>query len=82
MWYVYILRSLKDQHLYIGFTNDLKRRMKEHEHGKNTSTAKRLPIKLESYIAVSTKKQAMELERYFKTGSGSAILQKRILGND
>ncbi len=80
MWYVYILRSLRDGNLYIGFTNDLKRRVAEHQAGKNISTAKRLPITLETYIAVPTKRQAMSLEAYFKTGSGSAILKKRILG--
>jgi putative endonuclease len=79
MWYVYVLRSSKDNNLYVGFTNDLKRRLNEHQSGKNVSTAKRLPITLETYIVVPTKKQAMELERYFKTGSGSVILKKRIL---
>jgi len=80
MWYVYILRSSKDKNLYIGFTNDLKRRFDEHQSGKNISTAKRLPVSLETYIAVPTKKQAMDIERYLKTGSGSSILKKRILG--
>ncbi|MBT3835405.1 GIY-YIG nuclease family protein [Candidatus Peribacteria bacterium] len=80
MWYVYVLRSNKDKNLYIGFTNDLKRRIKEHQSGKNISTAKRLSVILETYIAVTTKKQAMELEKYFKTGSGSTILKKRIIG--
>jgi len=79
MWYVYVLHSHKDNNLYIGFTNDLKRRIKEHQLGKNVSTAKRLPLTLETYIAVSTKKQAMNLERYFKSGSGNSILKKRIL---
>ncbi len=80
MWYVYVLRSVKDKYLYIGFTNDLKRRFKEHQAGKNISTAKRLPVVLETYIAVPTKKQAMDLEIYLKTGSGTSILKKRILG--
>lgn len=79
MWYVYVLRSGKDGNLYIGFTNDLKRRFSEHQQGKNISTAKRLPLSLETYIAVPTKAQALELEQYLKTGSGSAVLKKRIL---
>ena len=79
MWYVYILRSLKDGNLYIGFTNNLERRIDEHKKGKNISTSKRLPVRLESYIAVPTKEQAMEIERYFKTGSDRDILRKKIL---
>ena len=46
MFYVYVLISLKDKKFYIGFTNDLKRRLKEHNSGKNISTKSRLPLKL------------------------------------
>jgi len=35
MFYVYILKSEKDGKLYIGYTNDLKRRLEEHNSGKN-----------------------------------------------
>jgi len=45
-YYVYILLSEKDGKFYIGSTNDLRRRVKEHQSGKNVSTAKRLPIGL------------------------------------
>lgn len=41
--YLYVLLSLKDNKLYIGSTNDLKRRIQEHNHGRNILTAKRLP---------------------------------------
>jgi hypothetical protein len=46
MYYVYILLSLKDNKFYIGFTSNLKRRLKEHNYGKNISTKSRLPLKL------------------------------------
>lgn len=79
MWYVYVLRSQKDNNLYVGFTNDIERRLMEHKTGKNVSTAKRLPVYLETYIAVPNKKQALKLESYLKTGSGVSILKKRFL---
>lgn len=79
MWYVYILRSEKDGNTYVGSTNDLQRRLKEHSNGECVSTSKRLPVILETYIALHTEEQARSLERYFKTGSGWAILKKRIL---
>lgn len=38
MFYNYVIQSLKDGQLYIGFTDDLKKRFKEHNHGLNLST--------------------------------------------
>ncbi len=79
MWYVYILRSLKDKNLYIGSTDNIRRRFTEHNSGKVDSTKGRIPFGLEAYIAVKDKTRAIALEQYFKTGSGRALLQKRIL---
>jgi predicted GIY-YIG superfamily endonuclease len=79
MWFVYILRSLRDENLYIGSTNDLQRRLIEHNSGNVDSTKHRTPFTLEAYIALKDKTKAIELEQYFKTGSGKAILRKRIL---
>ncbi len=79
MWYVYILRSRMDNNLYIGSTNNIGRRLSEHNSGKVDSTKSRLPFSLEAYVAVKDKAKAVELEQYFKTGSGRALLQKRIL---
>ena len=79
MWYVYILRSTIEKSLYVGSTNDMRRRLTEHNTGKVDSTKGRTPFSLEAYIAVKDKEKAIELEQYLKTGSGKAILQKRIL---
>jgi putative endonuclease len=79
MWYVYILRSINDNALYIGSTNDIERRIDEHNSGKVDSTRSRRPFNLEAYIAVKDKNKAIELEQYLKTGSGRAIINKRIL---
>ncbi len=79
MWYVYILRSAIDKALYIGSTNDIERRLNQHNSGEVDSTRSRRPLNLESYIAVKDKTKAIELEQYFKTGSGRAMLNKRIL---
>jgi len=79
MWYVYILRSKIDKDLYIGSTNNISRRLNEHNSGKVDSTKSRMPFSLEAYITVKDKAKAIELEQYFKTGSGRALLQKRIL---
>ena len=73
--FVYILLSLKDKKFYIGSTNNLERRLEEHNQGKNTSTAKRLPLKLIYYEAHLSKEDAERRERYFKTDKGKSTLR-------
>jgi predicted GIY-YIG superfamily endonuclease len=68
-----------DNNLYIGSTNNIRLRLSEHNSGKVDSTKSRMPFGLEAYVAVKNKARAIELEQYFKTGSGRALLQKRIL---
>ncbi len=82
MWYVYILRSGKDHKLYVGSTNDLKRRLGEHEQGRCESTRPRRPLELEAYVAVKNEHIARGLEQCLKTGSGIATLRKRILTSE
>ena len=79
MWYVYILRSARDNELYIGSTDDISHRLSQHNSGEIESTKDRIPLILESYLAVKDKAKAAKLEQYFKTGTGRAILNKRIL---
>ena len=82
MWYVYILKSERDGKLYVGSTDDLKRRLREHEQGRSRSTKNRRPLILEAYIAVKEESIARSLEEYLKTGSGIATLRKRILTSE
>ena len=46
MFFVYIIKSQKDKKLYLGSTNDLKRRLAEHNNGENRSTKSRIPFEL------------------------------------
>lgn len=60
MFYVYILKSKKDDSIYTGYTNDLKRRFVEHNGLKNISTKHKTPFELvyyESYRAQSDVKR-------------------------
>jgi predicted GIY-YIG superfamily endonuclease len=79
MYYVYILKSVEDNWHYVGYTSDLRKRFKEHNQGKVTSTKNHRPFKLASYIAVEDKEIAMNLEKYLKSGSGMAWRNKRLL---
>ncbi len=56
--------------------------MKEHNDGLSISTKHYRPLTLEAFVAVKTESKARELEKYFKTGSGKAILKKRILTDE
>ncbi|CDX61036.1 GIY-YIG nuclease family protein [Mesorhizobium sp. VK25A] len=76
MWYVYFLR-LHNGDVYVGSTNDLRRRFESHQSGQVTSTKAYLPVALKAYIAVETEANARQLEQYFKTGSGKAFANKR-----
>ncbi len=66
MFYVYILRSEKDKNLYIGSTNDLKRRLSEHNQGKSLSTKSRIPFKLLYYEACVSENDARKREHNLK----------------
>ena len=77
-WYVYILRSERDNKFYIGSTNNLKRRVSEHQQGKNISTAKRLPVELVYFEGHLSKKDALRREKYFKTAKGKTTLRQML----
>ncbi len=79
MYYVYMLGSISHPtQRYVGFTEDLKTRLQDHNDGKNVSTKPCKPWSLETYLAFSSKKQALAFESYLKTGSGFAFANKRL----
>ena len=78
MYYAYILKSGKDNHLYIGFTTDLKKRLKFHNLGFNKSTAKRKPLNLVYYEGYISEKDARTREIFLKTGRGHEVLHKQL----
>jgi len=79
VWYVYFLQ-LNNGDIYVGSTDDLKRRFTSHSRGDVKSTKAHLPPVLRSYVAVPTETHARQLEIYFKSGSGKAFAKKRLLG--
>jgi putative endonuclease len=58
MFYVYLLHSLEDRGLYIGFSTDLRRRMAEHKHRASFATKYRGPWKLIYYEAYIDRQDA------------------------
>lgn len=78
MYYVYILQ-LCDKSLYIGYSSDLKSRIKTHNEGSVSSTKNFRPLKLIYYSSFMSKKKAMDFEQYLKTGSGFAFRNKHLV---
>jgi len=81
MYYNYVLKSKKDGKRYIGFTNDLKKRLIEHNKGLNKSTKNRGPFEIIYYEACLNKKDALERESYLKTMWGNNYLNKRLFNS-
>ena len=71
MYTVYVLKSLKFDKIYIGFTSDIDSRLAAHNHPKNKGWTRRfMPWELAYYETFSTKKEAMNREKQLKSGQG------------
>lgn len=77
-FYVYVLSSIKNGNLYIGYTKDLKKRVNEHNSGFTQSTKPYIPWKLIYYEACLEYNDAIRRERYLKTTQGSRLLKRRL----
>jgi putative endonuclease len=77
MFCVYVLKSEKDGGMYIGKTNDLKRRLAEHNSGQTQSTKSRRPFILLEYVECKTEGEAIILEKEYKKGYKREALKKR-----
>ncbi len=70
---------MKDSELYIGSTNNLKRRFFEHQKGESFSTQSRRPFELIYYEAYKDEKDAREREQSLKLrGNARRFLKERI----
>jgi len=76
--FVYIIKCT-DKTFYVGCTNNLTRRISEHNSGKVKSTAYRKPVELETYCVFKNKYLAYNFEKYLKSGSGRAFMNKRLI---
>ena len=78
MYYVYLLQSIKySDKRYVGFTENVRQRLLDHNSGSSHHTKEFKPWKLITAIAFSEKIKALEFEKYLKSGSGRSFAQKR-----
>jgi len=78
VFYVYVLRSESDSGFYIGYSNNLKARLRQHKSGDSFATAHRGPWKLIYYEAYLNQHDALGRERYLKSGSGRRFLKGQL----
>jgi putative endonuclease len=79
MYYVYLLENTNDQSWYIGYTSDLRRRIKDHNNGVGCrTTSMKKGWKLIYYEAYIMHKDAIGREKFLKSGSGKTYLKKQM----
>lgn len=78
MFYVYVLESEKNGSWYVGYSNNLRRRFKEHNQGLNFSTKRYRPWKLIYYEAGLNEKDAVRREGWLKSAHGGRMPKARI----
>jgi len=81
IFFVYLLQSIKDSSTYIGFTNDIKKRIEYHNSGKVSYTNKHKPYKLVYYEAYLSEKDARQREINLKNKGGQRDFLKENLEN-
>lgn len=77
-YYVYVLQSIKDLNWYTGYTNNLKKRFKEHNNGRNISTKHRRPFRLIYFEGCLNEEDAKAREKYLKSGMGKRYIKNRL----
>jgi putative endonuclease len=76
-YFTYVL-GLADGHWYVGITDDLERRLAEHEAGEVISTRHRRPVELIYFEACRSREAAAAREKQLKTGFGRGYLKRRL----
>ena len=79
MFFVYVISSQMRSYLYVGLTNNLKRRISQHQQGKERTTRPFRPFKLIYHKWCPTRQEARNREKYLKSGVGKEWIKKYIL---
>jgi putative endonuclease len=75
---VYILRT-SDGHTYVGCTSNLDERLRRHQAGMVHYTSDKLPVECIAAFGFHDKYKAFAFEKYLKSGSGRAFMNKRLI---
>jgi putative endonuclease len=78
MYYTYVLYSFKDNNFYTGYTEDLNKRLSQHNNGSVQSTRHKQPLKLIYYESCISDLDAKRREKYLKSGNGKIYIRNRL----
>jgi putative endonuclease len=78
MHYVYVLQSVRDRGFYIGYTSNLRTRLRQHSEGNSLATSHRGPWKLIYYEAYLEQADALGRKKYLKSGAGRRFLRSQL----
>ncbi|MCH7773845.1 MAG: GIY-YIG nuclease family protein [Bacteroidetes bacterium] len=78
MYFVYAIKSIYRNYIYVGMTNEVERRFDEHNTGKNKTTRPYKPFKLFYSEKFRTRTEARKREKYLKSGIGKEFLKSLI----
>lgn len=78
MFYVYVLRSETDSGFYIGFSTNLRARLRQHQNGESFATSHRGPWKLIYHEAYTEREDAEGREKFLKSGGGRRFLRTQL----
>ena len=76
MYFIYVLASEMAQKSYVGSTDDVERRLGEHNEGRGASTSKYRPWRILYTETFVTREEALEREKYLKSRSGRRFLKR------
>ena len=82
MYYTYVLFNKETHRYYVGFTPDLRKRLSKHLSGKVLSTKSNQNYNLVSLVGFKNRSDALDFEKYLKTGSGVAFMNKHFLKSE
>jgi putative endonuclease len=78
VFYVYVLRSESDSGFYIGFSRNLRARLRQHQDGESLATKSRGLWKLIYYEAYNEREDAEGREKFLKSGGGRRFLHAQL----
>lgn len=82
MYKVYILKSKTKTKSYVGITNNIARRLEEHNKGRSIFTRRFMPWKLIYEESFLTRKEARMREKYLKSAAGRKLLKEKLFADD
>ena len=78
LYLVYVIKSIPTSKLYIGYTDNIGKRLAEHNRGKVKSTKSYLPYRLVYKEEYSNKTEARKRELFLKTGKGREFIKAEV----